>query len=252
MKLKSTLPSFAVLLLVFILSFTGRPGSSLKSIQTNKGFAVIELFTSEGCSSCPAADQLMATLLSDYKSNVYILSFHVDYWNRLGWNDRFSDASYSERQNQYASVFHLNSIYTPQVVINGLKEFIGSDKKRLYNSINEQLKKENSDDFSISMEQSGNSISVKYKTNAVKNQMLNIALIQSNAETKVMRGENSGRTLLHVQVVRGFKTIFSAGKEGITSFDIPEDLTSKDIGIIAFLQNQKNLQIINAHSAYIK
>src|SRR5258708_21433844 len=83
-----------------------------------KGFERVELFTSEGCSSCPSADETVARLLSKNIDNVYILAYHVDYWNRLGWKDPFSKSQYSERQNQYASRFNLNSVYTPQVIVN--------------------------------------------------------------------------------------------------------------------------------------
>src|SRR5580704_5223589 len=80
----------------------------------NKGFAVVELFTSEGCSSCPPADELVAKIEKESKDKpVYILAYHVDYWNRLGWKDVFSSAEYSKRQNEYAGYLHLQQIYTP-------------------------------------------------------------------------------------------------------------------------------------------
>ena len=80
---------------------------------------VVELFTSEGCSSCPPADKLVATLVErDKKEAVYILSYHVDYWDRLGWKDRFSDAAFTARQQHYAELLHLSSVYTPQIVVN--------------------------------------------------------------------------------------------------------------------------------------
>src|SRR5215467_12178917 len=87
-------------------------GKKVKS-KTTKGFAVVELFTSEGCSSCPSADVAVARLLNEHNDNIYVLGFHVDYWNYLGWKDNFSDAAYSARQERYGRVFHLESIYTP-------------------------------------------------------------------------------------------------------------------------------------------
>src|SRR5690349_3050525 len=74
-----------------------------------RGFAVIELFTSEGCSSCPPADELTAKISREYKDNLYVLGFHVDYWDRYGWKDSFSNADYSKRQYHYGQIFHLNS-----------------------------------------------------------------------------------------------------------------------------------------------
>src|ERR1700744_6104626 len=100
--------------------------------DAGKGFAVIELFTSEGCSSCPPADALVARVQKESNDKpVYILAFHVDYWNRLGWKDVFSSAEYSERQNQYARWLKLSSVYTPQIVVNGRTEFVGSEEANL-------------------------------------------------------------------------------------------------------------------------
>src|SRR5947209_8838656 len=86
------------------------------------GVAVVELFTSQGCSSCPPADKLLTDLSRDGRA-IFTLAFHVDYWNRLGWADTFSDAAYSRRQEQYAKAFGLDDLYTPQMVVNGNKQF---------------------------------------------------------------------------------------------------------------------------------
>ena len=86
--------------------------------------AVLELFTSEGCSSCPPADNLLPQL-AKLDANVITLSFHVDYWNRLGWTDPFSSSDYSDRQREYSRQLNLESIYTPQLIVNGEYEFTG-------------------------------------------------------------------------------------------------------------------------------
>ena len=90
---------------------------------------VVELFTSEGCSSCPPADILLGELSTrKWESGEFIsLAFHVDYWNRLGWKDRFSSKAYSRRQRNYALSFAENSVYTPQMVVEGKVGFVGSD-----------------------------------------------------------------------------------------------------------------------------
>src|ERR1700730_14813133 len=107
-----------------------------------KGFAVVELFTSEGCSSCPPADELVARIQKENNDQpVYILAFHVDYWNNLGWKDSFSSSAFSKRQNQYADWLNLRSVYTPQVILNGRKEFVGSDEGLLRNAIKAGLQK---------------------------------------------------------------------------------------------------------------
>src|SRR4051812_5442425 len=112
---------FICLLFFMFLSYGFNRSSVIKtdSFVSNTGFAVVELFTSEGCSSCPPAEEAVAGLVKDYTSNVYVVSFHVDYWNYLGWKDEFSSAGFTSRQQQYAAVFNINSIYTPQAIVNG-------------------------------------------------------------------------------------------------------------------------------------
>ncbi|MEO7532910.1 MAG: DUF1223 domain-containing protein, partial [Ferruginibacter sp.] len=104
-----------------------------------QGFAVVELFTSEGCSSCPPADAAMSVIANKYKEQVFVLGFHVDYWNRLGWKDEFSSSDYSKRQRNYATAFSLEGVYTPQVVVNGKSQFVGSDKSKIEKVIQSQL-----------------------------------------------------------------------------------------------------------------
>ncbi|MEO6849831.1 MAG: DUF1223 domain-containing protein, partial [Mucilaginibacter sp.] len=114
----------------------------VKTEVTSKGFAVVELFTSEGCSSCPPADAVVAKVQKESANKpVYILAYHVDYWNRLGWKDVFSSPEYSARQNQYAHWLKLSSVYTPQVVVNGRTEFVGSEEGALRGAISTNLQK---------------------------------------------------------------------------------------------------------------
>ena len=116
-----TIP-FAGLMILTGLSFSISGNKPVKKeLMTETGFAVVELFSSEGCSSCPPADELTIKLSKEYKRNVYFLGYHVDYWDHIGWKDKFSKADYTERQRQYAAKFNLNSIYTPQVIVNGKK-----------------------------------------------------------------------------------------------------------------------------------
>ena len=99
--------------------------------ETGTPFAVVELFTSEGCSSCPPADNLLGEIVKDAQKGqqrVYCLSFHVDYWNSLGWRDPYSDPAFSRRQREYARAFESVQVYTPQMVVNGSTGFVGSDR----------------------------------------------------------------------------------------------------------------------------
>jgi hypothetical protein len=115
-------------LLVQLAEGAGRPPAPV----------IVELFTSEGCSSCPAADRLLARLEQTQPvpgAQVIAIEEHVDYWNQLGWADPFSSPQYRARQNDYAVAFHASNIYTPQMVVNGLTEFLGNDMNRAYHEI---------------------------------------------------------------------------------------------------------------------
>lgn len=228
-----------------------------KEIETanSNGFAVLELFTSEGCSSCPAADAVAAKLSEEYQGKVFVLGFHVDYWNGLGWKDQFSSAAYSNRQSQYAKQFHLNSVYTPQVIVNGKTEMVGSDESKLRSSISKELKTTGTAiTLSVSAKSySAKTINVAYKLDKTSNSLLNIALVQLHAQTDVKLGENKGRILKHVDVVRDYKTIaVDKIASGNIMLTFPQGLSSKDCKVITYLQNVDNLQITAATETIIE
>ena len=104
----------------------------------SESVAVVELFTSQGCSSCPAADALLGEVVAESKKDgkpILGLSYHVSYWNHLGWKDPYSSEQFTRRQQQYAEVLQLQSIYTPQMIVNGEYEFVGSDRRKLENAL---------------------------------------------------------------------------------------------------------------------
>lgn len=221
--------------------------NSKTSLQSNDGFVVVELFTSEGCSSCPPADAVAAKLSEEYKGKVFVLGFHVDYWDYLGWKDAFSNAAYSNRQTKYGNLFHLNSIYTPQVVINGEEEMVGSNESKIQAVIVNDLKEPASAAIQLEVTNTtGKNISIHYTIDKASNTNLNIALVQLHATSNVKRGENSGRTLQHVNVVRDFKTVDAKDLQGNIQLTIPQDIPGKDCKIIAFLQNKNDLKITAA------
>lgn len=217
----------------------------------NNGFAVVELFTSEGCSSCPPADDAVAKLLKEYNNNVYVLGYHVDYWDDLGWKDAFSNAAYTNRQKSYARVFKLASIYTPQVVVNGEEQFVGSDNAKLHNAINKDLKQAENETLNISAKAENNRVTVSYNTKS-NGANLNIALVQLAVQSQVKRGENRGETLHHVNVVRGLQTITLKSISGNITFNLPDGITAKDCNVIAFIQNANNLKITSAAKTAIQ
>ncbi len=226
---------------LFILS----PGTKSMNEPKGNGIAVVELFTSEGCSSCPDADNNITRLLEKQMDNVFILSFHVDYWNRLGWKDVYSDAAFSMRQRNYARVFGLQSVYTPQVVVNGSTEFVGSDENKLDKVVESNLSKTLQPALEISAEKNGNKITVRYKTGTSNNWLLNLALVEPEATSKVRAGENGGRILHHVNIVRSLKTIDNELNESAT-MEIPAGLDKRHLKLIAYTQDKHTLQVFAA------
>jgi hypothetical protein len=253
MTVLKILMSVAAISLFAFNKFSSEKEKPVLSAQRSTGFAVIELFTSEGCSSCPAADDVVAAAAKNYPQNVFVLGFHVDYWNRLGWKDEYSSAAYTDRQQQYAALFALSGIYTPQVVVNGKEEFVGSDRNKLDKAIKSELNVNTAVAIQLSSAVSNNTaVSVQYTTNADDKNNLHIALVQMQAVTNVRRGENSGRTLSHINIVRDFKTVdLAKEKTGNVSFNIPKSLTADQFKIIAFTQDKMNYHITGAASLAI-
>jgi hypothetical protein len=205
------------------------------------GFAVIELFTSEGCSSCPPADKALAQVAGEYPDQVYVLGFHVDYWNRLGWKDIYSAAGYTQRQKEYAGLFNLQSIYTPEAVVNGRKEFVGSDQAQLQSAIKEELATTANHSLHLAaVAPLAKKVILKYEvTTADAGATLQIALVQSRASSQVLGGENQGLRLQHINVVRDFQSIPArSGLTGNTELTVPDGLSAKDCKVIAFLQDK--------------
>lgn len=213
----------------------------------NNGFAVVELFTSEGCSSCPPADEAVADIQKEYPDNVYVLGFHVDYWNYLGWKDEYSNPVFTKRQQEYGERFSLSSVYTPQAVVNGKSEFVGSNRNKLHQSVEEALNISPKASISINADVNNNNITTKYTYTGEEKAVLNFALVQLEATSAVKRGENSGRKLHHINVVRDFKTIETIkNTNGKINFLIPAGLTAKDVKLVAYAQEKNSGSIIAA------
>jgi hypothetical protein len=228
---------------------------SSKADNTGKGFTVIALFTTEGCSSCPPADALVARVQKESNDKqVYILAFHVDYWNRLGWKDVFSSSEYSERQKKYARLLNLSSVYTPQIVVNGQTEFVGSEEGNLRNAIRTNLQRPAKAEITLNdVKINNDKASLQYHAEGVTNSSsLLIALVEKTATSKVKRGENSGRTLSHVQIVRQLLSVSvknsSSGTENIA---LPHGFNPQNFEVIGFIQNTANGEIIGQQKPHL-
>ncbi|HUK62972.1 MAG TPA: DUF1223 domain-containing protein, partial [Dongiaceae bacterium] len=169
-------------------------------------FAVVELFTSEGCSSCPPADALLAELSA--RDDVLALSFHVTYWDHLGWRDRFSSPAYTARQDAYAHRFGLASLYTPQMVVNGERQFVGSDESAAHAAIRDGLARTDALPITLRTRADGPEVVVDCTApGAPADARLEVAWVDERATSSPDRGENGGRTLHHVHVARDLRRV---------------------------------------------
>jgi hypothetical protein len=217
------------------------------NFQTNKnegGFAVVELFTSEGCSSCPPADELVEKIQKDNKEKpIYILAFHVDYWDHQGWKDSFGDPAFSKRQVKYAQWLSLRGLYTPQVVVNGTSEYVGSDRGPILDAISTGLNQGSAK--SLMLNYINGKINVDYKEGKEdQDSELILAFVQKSAQSNVRAGENSGRNLSHVQIVKRLITVPVSTKQ--IDIEIPTDLKSKGWELIGLVQHKTDGHITAA------
>ena len=245
MKRILTIGSLFTIAILGCLSFSSNQSTS-KTIE-NKGFAVVELYTSEGCSSCPSADKLLKQIREEYKNQeVYVLAYHVDYWNRLGWKDAFSDHQFSERQSAYANNFRSSSVYTPQAIVNGKDEMIGSATGELKNSISKFLKSSNEIQFSSKIEEvNSQSLKLSFDLPAdSQNKDLVVNLIEKDISTNVKAGENGGRVLVHANVVRSFQRVIIERTKKEIKINIPDDFKKENFEIISFIQEKNQGAIL--------
>lgn len=207
---------------------------------------VLELFTSEGCSSCPSADKLLP-LIAGLDAAIIPLSFHVDYWNRLGWKDPFSSAEFSDRQREYGQQFNNDGVYTPQLVVNGEYEMVGSNRRNAEAAIKKALKENSSVQLSVEkIIRDGSKINIiSHAKGEISKQTLEVALVQKNATMEIKAGENRGAKLSHTNVVRIFKTQ-ELKDDNETSLIIPKGLADSNWEIILFTRNKSDLKINGA------
>jgi hypothetical protein len=223
---------------------------------------IVELFTSEGCSSCPAADRLLSRLEQTQPvsgAQVVAIEEHVDYWNQLGWNDPFSSTQFRARQNDYAVAFHANNIYTPQMVVNGQTEFVGSDMTRAYREIGAAAQAATT---AVDLRSVPNStdpdlldLSVQVtnlKTAKWRDSNVYLAVTENGLTTLVPRGENSGRTLRHSSVVRSFGVIGRVKPQGanggqlVSTLRLPPEWKRENLRAVVFVQERDTFRITGA------
>lgn len=226
-----------------------------------KPIVVTELFTSEGCSSCPPADDLLHQLASGTLADIAVvvtLGEHVDYWDRLGWRDPFSDASFSARQTAYgARVFGSDNIYTPQMVIDGRYQALGSSLEAIRRAVGAAAlvpkAKVEVDTESLEPGRVRARVKIQIPVELTLHGPADVvvAVAEDDLVTRVMRGENGGRTLRHGSVARLLKTIGhlpAADRDFAETTDIPlaAGWNPANIRIVAFLQERGSRHIVGA------
>lgn len=250
--------SLPLLFAVFILQNTESHTATLK---LNSGppaaAAVVELFTSEGCSSCPPADALLREIHGKYAPTgqfIIGISEHVTYWNRLGWKDPYSSEVFTDRQNAYASRLSVDGPYTPQMVVNGRKEFVGSDSITLRQALRQDLRETHIQLQILSATLSEKKLDLRFALrNATTQEPLDIiaVLTDDTVQSKVLRGENSGKSLQHISVARILSrvAVTMGNAEQSTYLSIPEDFHiagNSGHHLVLFAQKQHQGAILGA------
>jgi hypothetical protein len=216
---------------------------------------VVELFTSEGCSSCPPADTLLSRIEEsppDPGIEIIALGEHVDYWDQLGWRDRFSSPLFSSRQQDYGRAFRLENIYTPQMVVNGQVEFLGSDNGRAVREIRKAAQGLRAT-VELSMLAVGTArLKVEHLPPGTRQADMLLAITEMGLETDVQHGENSGRRLRHANVVRSLVSlgVLDTGKAGAysaeTRFNLKPEWRRENVKLVLLVQDRATRRILGA------
>lgn len=234
------------LFLILIILFSSVNSEKKDSFEP---VVVLELFTSQGCSSCPSADKLLGNVKTNHKqSDVIALSYHVDYWNYIGWKDPFSKAAYSDKQRDYSRKFNSSSIYTPQIVVNGKAHFVGSNKALMDTKLKSYLKTASSNKIKLyDIKKYADGIDFNYEIEGKTfDKRLRFVLVINERTTEVNKGENKNRVLKNANIVVEESLIKINKATGNAKLIIPEIVKDSDaLSLIAIVETS-NLDITGA------
>jgi hypothetical protein len=209
----------------------------LAAIPATADPVLVELFTSQGCSSCPPADKLLGEL--SQRSGVVALAFHVDYWDYIGWKDKFAKPEYTDRQKAYRDALNLRTLYTPQMVIDGRLDVVGSERSEVESSIGSAAE---ADKLPLTITEASGKYRVTVPAMEIDQAMpatLWLAIYSRRNETPVEQGENAGSTLIEYNIVREIRRLASWNGNAI---DLPLDVDDSDnnMGCAVILQANGN------------
>lgn len=211
---------------------------------------IAELFTSEGCNSCPPADALLKKLVETQPvpgAQIIAIGYHVDYWNRLGWRDPFSANEYSQRQENYRVRFRNDQVYTPQLVVNGTADILGSDSERVTRGIAQAAEKTRQSPVKIRITpKEGDWYAVSVEgVPASSRYHLWVATTEEGLWSQVTRGENAGHRLDHVAVVRRLVSVGNKSTANVILPLVPGE-KRENSHIVAWVQEGQTGRILNA------
>jgi hypothetical protein len=242
------------------------PLAEIHATETKRKPVVVELFTSEGCSTCPPADALLAKLSREQPvqdAEIIAIEEHVDYWNQQGWVDPFSSLEWTLRQQEYIAKFKEKEVYTPQMVVDGQRQFIGSREQEAQDAVQEAAQQEKAE-IRLSAERSSATATLRVnvsvgelrKTDAVTPEVW-LGITENDLGSVVKTGENAGRDLRHAAVLRWLRKVGVASGNGERSFvtNIEVKLKSswkpENLHVVAFVQDKKTWRILGATSASV-
>ncbi|MEM9867214.1 MAG: DUF1223 domain-containing protein [Bacteroidota bacterium] len=209
---------------------------------------VIELFTSQGCSSCPPADVLLEKVKKQYPDEVFALSYHVDYWDYIGWEDPFSKSRYTKRQSYYNQKLGYRGNYTPEAIVNGKEHFVGSSSTKMYAKIDKYKVQNAQNRVTLgNLDRNGNSIAFTYAVEGdISEKTLRAVLVLDERITSIKRGENRNRTLKNSNIVVSESYNELKKAKGRATISIPALVREDENTTLFLLVEDQNLDITGA------
>lgn len=238
----------------------GQPNQRHPTAPEARGPVLVELFTSEGCSSCPSADALLARLEASQEiaeAEIIALKQHVDYWNRLGWADPFSSAAFTERQSEYGQFFGHGSVYTPQMVVDGQEELVGSDERKARKAIERAVRAPKARiELQLLAESAPREVRLRIRIAELSSLTpgdtpeVFLAVTEGNLSSHVTRGENAGRRLVHAAVVRELKRIAQIEPRqeftGLLEVPVRDGWKIENLRAVVFVQERRSRRVQGA------
>ncbi len=187
--------------IIALLAFLGFFQATAATAQNSP--VVVELYTSQGCSSCPPADAILHDLAK--RDDVIALALHVDYWDYLGWKDEFADPRFTNRQHGYAQAFHARNVYTPQMIFNGKEHVVGSRTMQVMDTL--MAHQQQAQPVQVSLRRNGDRVIINAQSSQRGDYVVQMARYTPQETVDVRRGENAGRTLSYANIVTSLEAI---------------------------------------------